>query len=422
MVLLPLLLGCSPTPLQVEKVLEEVEDGPDSAAPLPVEEIGPAPTVTGLCAIKLDCAATIVDSPPTLCSLELRRTGDSPAWKGRAMVQLRGRSSISFPKPQLAVQVVDDDGVPVAANLLGMGGDPDWVINGAYIDRALLRNSFGYTLFQALGGPERYAPESRSCTLLRNGAADGVYFLVEKIKGDDDRIVIPDDPDGATFVVKLDDEEGILDNSSIGYGIWQVVTPAEPTAAQNEGIRRQLAAYQAAIVAGDTEQIEERVDLDSAIDFVLLQELLRNNDAYFLSVHLWKDVDSGLRFVPWDLDLTLGQPTYNDNANPEGWVAYRPAMIAGFSAVPDFKDRLAARWRDLRTGPWTDAALLAQIDAQHDLLGDELAANFAIWPWEQIPLYWPTLPEVAGPEEEYARIRRWIVQRTAWMDANVEAW
>ncbi|HNC98661.1 MAG TPA: CotH kinase family protein, partial [Myxococcota bacterium] len=290
------------------------------------------------------------------------------------------------------------------------------------IDRALLRNFFGYTLFQDLGGPERYAPESRTCTLVWNGTDSGVFFLVEKIKADDDRVVLRDDPTGASFVVKLDDEAGILDNSAIGYGTWQVVSPAEPTAAQAEGIRQHLSDWQAAVVAGQGARLERLVDVDSAIDFVLLQELLRNNDAYFLSVHLWRDVDSGLRFTPWDLDLTLGQPTYNDNANPEGWVAYRPAMISGLTAIPDFQDRLTARWESLRQGPWADAALLAAIDAQHTRLGAELAENFAIWPWEQIPLYWPTLPEVAGPEEEYARIRSWLVLRTAWIDENISEW
>ncbi len=402
--------------------MEEAEEAEDSAGPLPVEEIAPAPPITGLCVVKLDCLDTVVDSPPTRCSLEVQRSPESPAWRGEGMVQLRGRSSTSFPKPQLAVELVDDTGAAVGANLLGMGTDPDWVLNGAYIDRALLRNHFGYTLFQDLGGPERYAAESRTCTLQWNGEAAGVYFLVEKIKADDDRLVLREDPDGGSFVVKLDDEAGILDNSAIGYGAWQVVSPAAPTPTQEAGIQQHLRDWQAALSAGQGARLERLVDVDSVIDFVLLQELLRNNDAYYLSVHLSRDLDSGLRFSPWDLDLTLGQPTYNDNTNPEGWVAYRPVMIAGLSAIPDFQDRIAARWQELRTGAWADAALLAHIDAQHELLGEELAANFVIWPWEQIPQYWSTLPEVAGPEEEYARIRSWIVLRTAWIDANISAW
>ena len=302
----------------------------------------------------------------------------------------------------------------------------DWVINGAYIDRALLRNQLAFDLFQALGGPERYAPESHTCRATFNGRAAGVFFLTETIKRDDDRVDVPDDPHGEAFVVKLDDEPGLLDNSPVGYGIWQAVSPRSPTPQQSAGILASLGGWQGALLgprpADPVDGIFAFVDPDSAVDFVLLQELMRNNDAYYLSVHLWKDVGGRLRFAPWDLDLTLAQPTYNDNTNPEGWVAYRPPMIARMGEVEAFRTALAQRWRDLRAGPWSDAALLDAVNAQHDLLGPDLQANFAVWTWTDIPLYWSTLPEVAGPEAEYDRIRAWLPARTAWIDGAIDGW
>lgn len=401
-------------------------DPVDTAGLVDTEPVETDPVPVGLCDVAVTCPNTIPDAPSIACDLVVTDFSGEVAWDGPAGMQLRGRSSIAFPKPQLAVELLDDAGQEVSANLLGMGADSDWVLNGAYIDRALLRNSFGYGLFQALGGKERYAPESRTCRLTMDGAPYGVFFLGEKIKRDDDRIDILADPSGAAFIVKLDDEPGVFDNAAIGNGIWQVVSPSSPTPEQTAGMQATLGAWQSALLGAAPADPEVGIfaviDLDSAVDFVLLQELLRNNDGYFLSIHLWKDVDTRLRFAPWDLDLTLGQPTYNENAKAHGWMLYRPVMIARMGEVPAFRARLASRWRELRLGPWSDAALLAGIEAQHALLGPDLAANFEVWPWADIPTYWPTLPEVAGPEEEYVRIEGWLPERTAWIDANIDAW
>ena len=46
----------------------------------------------------------------------------------------------------------------------------------------------------------------------------------------------------------------------------------------------------------------------NVIDWVLLQELAKNVDAYKLSVYLTRDNGGPARLVPWDLDLAFGQP------------------------------------------------------------------------------------------------------------------
>ncbi len=376
----------------------------------------------GLCLLQVACPSELSDSVEAACAIAVT---DGSGWldhQGPASMRLRGRSSVGFPKPQIAVELVGEQGADLAVNLLGMGADADWVLNGAYIDRALIRNHLAYRLFAELGGAERYAPESRACTLEYNGSPFGVYFLVERVKADDDRVDIPEDADGASFVVKLDDEAGLLDNSSIGYGTWQLVSPPSPTSAQEAGVYAALYAWQEATLGAAAGAIGRHLDLESAADFVLLQELLRNNDAYYLSIYLWKSPSSKLRFTPWDLDLTLGQPTYNDNHNPEGWVAYRPLMISRLADVPGFRQTLAERWRTLRTDDWSDEALINRIAAHRELLGPELAANFEIWDWGEIYSYWPSLPEVDGPEAEYARIMEWLPIRTAWIDAHIDSW
>lgn len=116
------------------------------------------------------------------------------------------------------------------ANLLGMGADGDWVLHGNYYDRSLVRNALGFDLYREMGG---YAPEGGWCELTLQGAPWGVYSLLEHIDHDDDRLGLSAHPGS------------MLD--------W--------------------------------------VDLDSAVDIVILEELMRNNDGWFLSLYAWRDAD-----------------------------------------------------------------------------------------------------------------------------------
>ena len=237
------------------------------------------PEVVGLCDLTITCPGLIPDAPRIGCNLVVADAAGTVSWDGRAGMQLRGRSSAGFPKPQLSVELWDAADQEQSASLLGMGAEADWVINGAYIDRALLRNQLAFDLFQALGGPERYAPESHTCRATFNGRPAGVFFLTETIKRDDDRVDVPDDPNGEAFVVKLDDEPGLLDNSPVGYGIWQAVSPRLPTPQQSAGILASLGGWQGALLgprpADPVDGIFAFVDPDSAVDFVLLQELMQ---------------------------------------------------------------------------------------------------------------------------------------------------
>ena len=168
-----------------------------------VPGVDPAPP--GSCTLVLECGVDIPDEPKVDCDLTVLSDAGDLQYQGPAGVELRGRSSGSAPKHQYAVELRDEAGDDLSVNLLGMGGDADWVLNGLYYDRSLMRNALAFELFNAMD-PARYAPEARYCTLELDGAPQGVYLLTERVEADDDRIVLPeDDGTGSIFVLKLDD-------------------------------------------------------------------------------------------------------------------------------------------------------------------------------------------------------------------------
>lgn len=305
-------------------------------------------------------------------------------------------------------------------DLFGMGGEDDWILGSAYIDRVLWRNKLAYDTFQAFGGPERWAAEQVFCELTVDGEYEGVYLLGESPRRDGDRIdIAADDGTGASFVAKLSETNGLFPNT-VGYGEWEVIYPGqdEDDAAALPGVGAALEAWMTAVGNHDEAQWDH-ASLDSAVDWVITEELFKNSDAYYLSIHLWRDAGGPLHFVPWDFDLTLGYP-YTD-CGATGFV-WRNALPEALSESPAFKQRLVERWAELRQGPLADAELFARIAAYETTLGPAIQRNFERWPVDEIKFGWGDednwLCPASSWEEEHTRVMAWIPERTAWLDAH----
>lgn len=365
----------------------------------------------------LTCAAAIPTDGKTECDVAFAWPDGTEEWVGIAGVGLRGRSSAGFPKPQYALELREPDGADAGVGLYGLGADGDWILNGMYIDRALIRNRLAFDLFRALGGAADWAPRTAYVEVAVNGDAQGVFLLTERIERGEDRLAYAADAgDGARFVVKADE---VGTPSTLQYAAWATVEPSAPTNDQATGIAATLADVEAAIAAGDP-GLWDRVDLDSFVAFTLVEELLKNNDGYFLSHHLWRGDDGLVRFVPWDLDLTLGQPYYNENWRTDTWVAYRPDLVALAAAQPAFARRMAERWDEARADVLADDAVLARMEGYRTLIGeDAIARNFARWPIASIQFAGNELYPVASYDEEWTAVTTWIAARLAWMDENV---
>jgi hypothetical protein len=393
--------------------LASLGPAPDDTAGADTSVVPPTTNVPGLATMA--CAASPPVDGKTPCTLHVEGPDGAVYYDGPAGVGLHGRSSANFPKQQFAVELRDDTGAEAEADLFGMGKEADWILNGMWIDRALLRNKFGYDLFVAATHGREYAPESRYVELTYNGGYYGVYAVTERVDHGKARVDIPaDDGTGGSFIVKAD-ETGIP--SVTQYGSWSVQYPAEPTPAQTAGVTARLAAIEGYITYADPTMWDE-IDLDSAVAFVLVEELCKNNDGYFLSHHAWSAPGDKLHLTPWDLDLTLGQPNYNDNENPQSWIAYRPAFIGNMAQTQAFQDRLVSMWAEWRAGAVTDEGVDAWIDTLVADLGDAVDRNFERWPMADVD-FGGTLYRVDTHPEEIARVKTFLHARIAWMDDNV---
>ena len=387
----------------------------DAAVELPADAMPGAARLTAPALISITCAAEIPEDGKTDCVTTMTYPDGSPAYSGDVGVGLRGRSSSGFPKTQYALELRKPDGTDDdTVDLFGMGADADWVLNGMFIDRALLRNRLAYDLYRAMG---RFAPDSAYAELTLNGAYLGVFHLCERIERGPERVDIPpDDGTGSSFIVKGSD---VGYPSTVQYNPWEGVYPKD----QPAGVETKLAAAEAVILSGG-EDVWDVLDQGELIDFLILEETLKNNDGFWLSQHLYTRADGKLGLIAWDLDLTLGQPNYNDNERSDLWLAYRSALINVPAHAPGGPEALQARWSQLRSGILETDALLARIDALRAEIGEAaLARNWTAWDVTTVPdLVWFPLYDVASVEEEYTRVKTFLSERLTWIDANIAAY
>ena len=214
--------------------------------------------------------------------------------EGRAGIHVRGNSSRDFDKKSFALETWNANDEDLDVPLLGLPAEEDWILQGPFSDKTLIRNHLIYTLSNGIG---RYAARTRFVELEINGDYRGVYVLMEKIKRDDNRVALPE---GAALL-KRDWVEG-------GENFVQTTLCRDDLKVEwsddISGVVDRLNSIEAEILDGDFSSI----DLESFIDHMLLVELSRNVDGYVLSTWITLSENDVLGMGPiWDYNGALGK-------------------------------------------------------------------------------------------------------------------
>ena len=341
--------------------------------------------------------------------------GDGIAHQGRVGLHVRGNTSRDFDKKSYAFETWDENDEDLDVALLGLPAEEDWVLQGPFSDKTLIRNHLIYQLSRDIG---RYAARTRFVELEINGDYRGVYVLMEKIKRDDVRVALPE---GAALL-KRDWVEG--GEKFIQTTACQDELKVEWSDDIDEIVTR-LDSIEAELLIGDFSS----VDLDSFIDHMLLVEIGRNVDGYVLSTWITLSENDVLGMGPvWDYNGALGNASYFMAWETNGWHYQNPEFpgdnpngFCWYEALlenPEFLNLRRERWQIHRAGPWSDAAIEARIDGAIAVLEPAIERNFERWPLLGEVIW----PNDLGAEdrttyvEEVSYLKSWIKQRMAWMD------
>jgi hypothetical protein len=402
----------------------------------------------------------ITDEPKVKAHLGIIWNGDGQInhlndpftdYNGQVGVEIRGSSSQSFPKKGYAVETQNPDGTNNNISILGLPAENDWILNGPYSDKSLMRNALAYILS---GWLMDYAPRVKFCEVVINGNYRGVYILTEKIKRDDNRVNIatlnPDENSGdeltGGYILKFDKFDGAFSDGfpsqyppfpgSQGQTFYQYHYPKadEITGPQKAYIQNYIAGMESVMksanFADSLTGYPKYFDVESIIHFIFIHEIGRNVDGYRLSTYFYKDKDSKdsrLHLGPvWDFNLAFGNVDYCIGPGTAGWALNFNDYCPGDYWVihfwwkrifeePSFQKKMRERWIELRADKLSNERIFHLVDSLENMLQQPAARNFQRWPvlGEYV---WPN-PVVHGSyQAEMGYLKNWLTNRLIWLD------
>ena len=378
---------------------------------------------------------------------------DSYSYQGRIGIEFRGQTSqFLFDKKSYGFETWDANDEDLDTTLLGLPKEEDWILYGPYSDKTMIRNVLIYELSNQIG---MYASRTRFCELMLNGDYQGVYILMEKIKRDGDRVSIKKlNPDEVTspdisggYILRLDkfdaNDQHIFSSNYTSDDIpleYQVIYPNEDDLQpeQFQYIQDYMDDFEAALSGDDFADpllgYRQYMDINSVIDFLLLNELGRNPDAYRISTYFHKehDDDGGLlKMGPiWDFNIAMGNANYCMGSSPDGWVfnynevCPNDAWLVGywwerFRSDRAFVDAVSERWQALRQTTFSIANIHQMIDNYASELDEAQTRNYNRWPVLGQPV-WPNDFIGATYQDEITFLKDWFENRINWMDENID--
>ena len=398
---------------------------------------------------KVPATMGIINNPP---GVRNEFTDPFTDYNGRIGIELRGNSSLIFPKKGYGLELWDANDNDTSVALLGMPAESDWVLSANYSDKSLLNNPLTYYLGRRMG---HWAPRTQHVELVMDGQYLGTYVFTEKIKRDGDRVDIAkldaDDLAGDSltggYIVKIDWQQG---NNTLSWTSpypppnapgnevieFLYEYPAIPEPQQQAYIEAYIDSFETALdgpLFTDPAQGYARfIDQRSFIDFLIINELGRNVDGYRLSTFLYKDKDSKdgkLTMGPlWDFDLAWHDADYCNGSSYSGWAYDLNYDCPGGKMVPfwwwrlledpSFTDSLRCRWDELRNGPLNTDSLAAWCDTMAAYLDESQQRNFEVWPILNTYVWPNPAPIPADYPGEIVELKDWIALRNAWLDMH----
>lgn len=263
-----------------------------------------------------------------------------------ADVQIKGRGNSSWSgSPKKSYRLKFDQKV----SLLDEPQDKSWVLLANYFDKTSIRNATAFYISQISNLD--YTPRSHFVELMLNGRYNGTYQLTEKLKLAKNRVNVGEDG----YLLQIDKrsvgESATFYVSHIGSPFKIEDSSLELTPERIEYVRKYVAEADSILYSDNFTDPQtgwrKYMDMDSFVDWYLVNEIAKNNDAHsFSSCYLNMQHGGKLKYGPcWDFDIAFGNIDYSDCHSSDGfWIKISSPWFSRLFKDPAFVAKVKERY------------------------------------------------------------------------------
>ena len=361
---------------------------------------------------------------------------------GYNSIEIKGRGNTSWKHPKKGYNIKLEN----KESLLGLGKAKNWCIIANYSDKTLLRNRFAFYLGNEILNAE-WNPSFRNVDVVLNGEYYGNYTFGEKITLTKSRIPLQDIFDvenyllqGKTSDVLDSNGDGIKDLydgafilevdsrldadfyfiSEKGLPFCLKQTPDELSIEIQNHVQNIVQNVESVLFGEEFISLWQNcIDIDSAVDWYLINEFCKNPDAKsWSSIYLYYNPKDGkLHLGPiWDFDLACANTCENDSQYAEGWWIKDNVWISRCFEDSDFVEKIKSRWNS-KKHELNESVNFWLRDASTE---NKASADYNFMCWDILGKY--VKPNVDGwegrttYESEVEFMIGWLNARYEWLD------
>lgn len=355
-----------------------------------------------------------------------------------ANIRYRGHSSVHFDKKSYLIKFINKNGEEDKEEVIGMPKHDEWVLYGPFVDKTLIRNYLWYNISSKI---MESAPNSKFCELFVDDEYMGLYLMVESpSRGDSSRMKITKNRHNTnytSYILRLDrgSNDGLSNLNTFSMYTYFIPTQVELIYPGKNTITDELKEY----ITNDFSKFEKAlfsydfksnlygyptyINIDSFVDYYLINEFTQNYDATTYSTYIYKDLKGKYNMYVWDFnnscDNYIEQPIDRKvfGLNEGAWY---------FMLMKDksFTDKVINRYRYLRKNYFSYEYLNKYIDETIDYLGPAIQRNFEKWNYsfeDENDLLIGEERHIHSYEEAVNQLKTFIKDRGDFLDKHIDA-
>ncbi len=365
-------------------------------------------------------------------------------------MKIRGKSSSRFAKKQYLLKLPTSEKSQVLFENIPPARK--WVLGAPYVDRSLIRNALVYKVGRKMEDDTQenyFAPRTKFIELYINDDYQGVYLLGDKIKRSPYKVNLPKfsasikEPSRASFILKISSPSH--DFQSTNRSKFQYVYPSFKKIKSNDKIKKSFIHQRIETLEkeildgvkriGQTDTLSEiypSMDIDSFINYFLIQEIFKNVDGFRRSAYLYH-LNGKIHMGPlWDFNLAAGNLNFYGMAKTKGWshkknynfiknIFWYKSLVKN----PLFVKELTTRYKSFRQkgSPFHEDFLANSIDQMVHQIGESAYLDQQKWSNSYSFIekrIFNTHKMSTHYEFQVGALKTWMMKRLHWLDHHIE--